>query len=382
MNTTPNNIQMVDLTTQYARLQPEIDRAIAGVLRSGQYINGDAVREFTGNLAKYTGAKFAIPCANGTDALQIALMSLQLQPGDEVIVPAFTYIAAVEAIAILNLRPVLVDVDEKTFNIDVSKIEKAISPRTRAIIPVHLFGQTCDMEPVMQLAEKYRLFVIEDNAQSLGSIYTFSDGTQKQAGTIGHIGTLSFFPTKNLGCYGDGGAMLTDDETLAKRLKMIASHGQAQKYRHEIIGCNSRLDTIQAAVLNVKLQHLDEFIAARQMAVSSYLSKLESIKWIETPACIPSSTHAYNQFTVKIKNDELKINNYELQQYLKANNIPAMIYYPLPVHQQPAYQSIVRIGSDLGISEKLCNSVLSLPMHTELTEEECNYIAEKVVDKI
>ncbi|GHU69106.1 cell surface polysaccharide biosynthesis protein [Bacteroidia bacterium] len=366
MNITPNNIQMVDLTTQYTRLQPEIDRAIAAVLHSGQYINGNAVREFTGNLAKYTGAKYVIPCANGTDALQIALMSLQLQPGDEVIVPAFTYVAAVEAIAILNLRPVLVDVDEKTFNIDVSKIEEAISPRTRAIIPVHLFGQTCDMEPIMQLAEKYRLFVIEDNAQSLGAIYTFFDGTKKQAGTIGHIGTLSFFPTKNLGCYGDGGALLTNDEILANRLKMIASHGQAQKYCHEIIGCNSRLDTIQAAILDVKLKHLDEFITARQTAASSYLSKLESINWIETPVCIPSSTHTYNQFTIKITNKKRD----NVQQQVKNQGIPTMIYYPLPLHQQPAYQEIVRIGSDLSISEKLCKSVLSLPMHSELTEQQ------------
>jgi dTDP-4-amino-4,6-dideoxygalactose transaminase len=366
---------MVDLTSQYHRLQAEIDQAIANVLHSGQYINGKDVHTFADNLSKYTGAQFAIPCANGTDALQIALMSLHLQTGDEVIVPAFTYTATAEAIALLNLKPVPVDVDWQTFNIDVAKIEAAISPRTKAIIPVHLFGQTADMEPIMQLAGKYHLAVIEDNAQSLGSIYTFSDGTKKHAGNIGDIGILSFFPTKNLGCYGDGGALLTNNETLANRLKMIASHGQAQKYYHEIIGCNSRLDTIQAAVLNVKLRYLDEFIAARQTAASSCLSKLESIYGMEMPFCISSSTHTYNQFTIKISNGKRD----ELRQYLKDKGIPSMIYYPLPLHKQPAYRDIVRISGDLSVSAKLCQSVLSLPMHTELSEEKIQFITEKII---
>jgi len=343
-------------------------------MQSGQYINGPAVHTFSDELAQYTGAQWVVPCANGTDALQIALMSLHLQAGDEVIVPAFTYIATAEAIALLQLCPVVVDVDEKTFNIDVSKIEQAISPRTKAIIPVHLFGQTADMEPLLQIAKKYNLAVIEDNAQSLGSIYTFSDGTKKQAGTMGNMGILSFFPTKNLACYGDGGALLTNNENLAKQLKMIASHGQAKKYYHEIVGCNSRLDTLQAAILSVKLKYLNEFIAVRQQAASEYHTHLQSLDWMELPHCIEHSTHTYNQFTIKISKGKRD----DLQQYLKEKNIPTVVYYPLPLHQQTAYQDLVRIGSDLSVSEKLCRSVLSLPIHTELTKEEIAEIAKQI----
>ncbi|MDR2806422.1 MAG: DegT/DnrJ/EryC1/StrS family aminotransferase, partial [Dysgonamonadaceae bacterium] len=263
-------IQMVDLTTQYKRIQPDMDQAVLAVIRSGQYINGQAVTAFSEDLKRYTGSKHVIPCANGTDALQMALMALDLQPGDEVIVPAFTYAASVEAIALLRLTPVLVDVDPETFNIDAGKIEEAISPKTKAMIPVHLFGQTADMEPLMEIARKRHLYIVEDNAQSIGAVYTFSNGLRKQAGVMGDIGTLSFFPTKNLGAYGDGGALLTNDEALAQSLRMIASHGQAQKYRHERIGCNSRLDTLQAAILNVKLPHLPAYIAARRKAAAAY----------------------------------------------------------------------------------------------------------------
>jgi len=367
-------IQMVDLTTQYERIRPAMDQAMLDVVRSGLYINGEAVAALTEDLRLYTGAKYVIPCANGTDALQIALMALDLHAGDEVIVPAFTYAASAEAIALLQLTPVLVDVDPKTFNIDVRKIEKAISSKTRAIIPVHLFGQTADMEPLMEIAQKYHLYVIEDNAQSIGSIYTFSSGIQKQAGTVGDIGTLSFFPTKNLGCYGDGGAMLTDDESLAGRLRMIASHGQSQKYRHERIGCNSRLDTLQAAVLRVKLRHLASYVFARRKAASAYNAGLKTVSWIETPECLPASTHVYHQYTIKIKNGQRD----NVQQYLKTQGIPSTVYYPLPLQEQPAFRNIVRTSCDLNETRAICQSVLSLPMHTELEDKQIAKIMEEI----
>lgn len=368
-------IQMVDLVNQYKKIQEEMDSAILEIVRSGQYINGQIVRDFMDKLAGYTGARYAIPCANGTDALQISLMALDLQPGDEVIVPSFTYAAAAESVALLNLIPVAVDVDKDTFNIDTNKIEEAISPKTKAIIPVHLYGQTCNMEPIMKIAKENNLYVIEDNAQSVGSIYTFSDNTQKQAGCIGHIGTLSFFPTKNLSCYGDGGAMLTNDEVLAKRLKMIALHGQSEKYRHEIIGCNSRLDNIQAAVLNVKLKYLDEYNKIRQQTAKRYDELLSTFTGkLETPYCIPSSTHVYHQYTIKIKNNKRN----DFKEYLNKSDIPSMIYYHIPLHQQPAFKDIIRIGGDLSVSENLCQTVLSLPMHTELEEEQLVYIADQI----
>ena len=368
------SIQMVDLTTQYERIQADIDRAVLEVIRSGQYINGEAVTAWAEDLKLYTGAKHVIPCANGTDALQIALMALGLQPGDEVIVPAFTYVACVEVIALLRLTPVLVDVDPKTFNIDVRKIEAAVSSKTRAIIPVHLFGQTADMEALMEIAQKHHLYVVEDNAQSIGSIYTFSNGLQKQAGLIGDIGTLSFFPTKNLSCYGDGGALLTDNESLAQQLRMIASHGQSQKYRHECIGCNSRLDTLQAAVLRVKLPHLASYIFARRKAAAAYDTGLNALAWIETPACIPASTHVFHQYTIKIRNGQRD----NVRQYLKTQGIPTMVYYPLPLHEQPAFRNIVRRVGNLIETETLCQSVLSLPMHTELSNEQIATIIEKI----
>ena len=361
---------MVDLTTQYRRIKDEIDCAVLNVIGSGRYINGEAVGKLAAELAAYIGSEHVVPCANGTDALQIAMTALGLYAGDEVIVPAFTYAAAAEAVALLSLIPVAVDVHPRTFNIDVNKIEEAISPKTKAIIPVHLFGQTADMEPLMRIARRHNLFVVEDNAQSIGSVYTFSDGTQKQAGTIGDIGVLSFFPTKNLGCYGDGGALLTNDKALAKKLQMITIHGQSQKYVHQIVGCNSRLDTLQAAVLQVKLSYLDDYIRLRKKLASQYDAGLKSLRdRIETPYCIPKSNHVYNQYTLIVKE-----NRDGLQQYLKEKDIPTTVYYPLPLHFQPAFKDIVRIVGDLSVSEKLCRSVLSLPMHTETDDEQTQYI--------
>jgi dTDP-4-amino-4,6-dideoxygalactose transaminase len=370
-------IQMVDLTTQYQRIQAEMEEAVLEVLRSGKYINGDAVQAFAAELSGYTGAKHVIPCANGTDALQIALMALDLHSGDEVIVPAFTYAAAAEVVALLGLKPVLIDVCPQTFNMDVHKIERAITSKTKVIIPVHLFGQSADMEPLLQISRKYKLSVVEDNAQSIGSVYTFSDGNQKQAGTIGDIGTLSFFPTKNLGAYGDGGALLTDNDSLAQKLKMITIHGQSKKYFHELVGCNSRLDTLQAAILNVKLPHLNSYISARQKVARLYDEGLSSLTdLLETPYCIPASTHVYNQYTLKIKGNKRD----DLQKYLKAKGIPAMVYYPLPLYHQAAYKYVAKIGSDLDETERLCESVLSLPLHTELDEEQIHFIIEQIAN--
>ena len=368
-------IQMVDLTTQYQRIQAEIDRAALDVIRSGRYINGEAVGKLAAGLSAYTGSEYVIPCANGTDALRIALAALDLQPGDEVIVPAFLYVAAAEAAVLLRLIPVAVDVHPRTFNIDVNRIEEAISPKTKAIIPVHLFGQTADMEPLMQIARRHGLFVIEDNAQSIGSVYTFSNGIQKQAGTIGDIGILSFFPTKNLGCYGDGGALTTNDKALAEKLRMMTIHGQSQKYVHQIVGCNSRLDTLHAAVLLVKSAYLDDYIHSRRKLASWYNAGLKLLNDLfETPYCIPESSHVYNQYTLIVKE-----NRDGLQQYLKEKGIPTTVYYPLPLHLQPAFKKRVRIAGDLKTSEKLCRSVLSLPMHTEVDGEQAQYIINQLI---
>jgi dTDP-4-amino-4,6-dideoxygalactose transaminase len=368
---------MVDLISQYEQIQKEMDSAVLGVIRSGKYINGEAVEELASGLSEYTGVKQVIPCANGTDALQIALMSLDLQPGDEAIIPAFTYAATAEAIALLKLTPVVVDVNPLTFNIDVAKIEEAVSPKTKVIVPVHLFGQTADMEPLMRIARQHGLYVIEDNAQSIGSVYTFSNGVQKQAGAIGDIGTLSFFPTKNLGCYGDGGALLTDNESLARKLRMIALHGQSRKYTHEIIGCNSRLDTLQAAILKVKLPYLTSYIKARKKVAEKYNAGLATLSDLfETPGCLPSVTHVYHQYTLKIAHNQRE----SLQKYLKEKGIPSMIYYPTPLQEQPAFKDIVRVGSDLSETGKLCQSVLSLPMHTELDDKQIEYIIHQLAN--
>ena len=368
-------IQMVDLIGQYISFNKEMDDAILQIVKSGQYINGPEVQAFANALSDYTGAEHVIPCANGTDALQIALMASGLTPGDEVIVPAFTYAAAIEAVALLKLTPVFVDIEAETFNIDANKIAEAISPKTKAIIPVHLFGQVADMETILEISDKNNIFVIEDNAQSIGAEFIFSNETKKQAGTMGNIGTLSFFPTKNLGCYGDGGAMMTNDEELAKKLKMITQHGQAVKYHHQIIGCNSRLDTIQAAILTVKLQYLNQFTDSRRKAAGFYSEHLQELsEFIVLPAKKTYSSHVYNQFTIRVKNGKRD----ELQAFLKEKKIPTIIYYPLPVHQQAAFRDISRIGGNLSISEDLCNSVLSLPIHTELDSEQLNYIVEQI----
>ncbi len=363
-------IQMVDLHGQYLKIKPEVDRGIQQVIDTCAFINGPQVKEFAKQLEEYSGAKHVITCANGTDALQIALMALDLKPGDEVIVPAFTYVASAEVIGLLGLTPVMVDVDPKSFNVTAENIKAAITDKTKAIIPVHLFGQSCDMEPIMQLAKEHNLYVIEDNAQAIGAVYTFSDGTKKHTATIGHIGCTSFFPSKNLGCYGDGGAIFTNDDALAEKLRMIANHGQKVKYHHSVIGCNSRLDTIQAVILSAKLPHLDEYCHARKAAADYYSANLKDVDGIEVPEEIPSSTHVYHQYTLKVKNGKRD----ELKEFLASKGIPAMIYYPLPLQQQEAFKSITRAAQSLDIAQELADSVLSLPIHTELTPEQQDVI--------
>ncbi len=369
-----DKIQMVDLHRQYLRLRPELDLAMQEVMDTCAFINGPQVQRFASHLSSCLDVPYVIPCGNGTDALQIALMALDLKPGDEVIVPAFTYVAAAEVVSLLGLIPVWVDVDEKTFNINPWMIESAISPKTRAIVVVHLFGQCCDMEKIRQIAEQNHLYVVEDNAQSLGAEVLFSDGTRRKAGTIAHIGTTSFFPSKPLACYGDGGAVMTSDDRLAERIRMIANHGQLQKYHHKIIGCNSRLDTLQAAVLDVKLPHLEEFTAARQLVAKRYDEAFDQDSRWQIPCKAPYSTHVYHQYTLQVADGKRD----DLQQYLKEKGIPSMVYYPLPLHKQTAFYGFSRIGSVLSVSEKLVQSVLSLPIHTEMTDEEVDYIIETV----
>ena len=367
-------MQMVDLHGQYLKIKNETDAGINQVIENSSFINGPQVKEFASELAQYIGCKHVITCGNGTDALQIALMALNLKPGDEVIVPAFTYVASAEVIGLLGLTPVMVDVDYNTFNVTVKNIEKALSSKTKAIIPVHLFGQSCDMEPIMELAQKHNLYVIEDNAQAIGARYTFSDGTVKFTGNIGHIGCTSFFPSKNLGCYGDGGAIFTNDDTLGEKLRMIANHGQQIKYHHKVIGCNSRLDTIQAAVLKAKLPHLDEYCAARYAAAQYYTSALKGVDGIITPVEQPNSTHVYHQYTLKVldgKRDALK-------QYLADKGIPSMIYYPLPLQQQEAFMHITRAAEKLDTATELAVSVLSLPIHTEITREQQDMVIDAI----
>ena len=358
---------MVDLKGQYLKIKEEIDEGIEQVINDTSFINGPIVKQFSDNLSKYMGGCHVIPCANGTDALQIALMALELKPGDEVIVPAFTYVASAEVIGLLGLTPVMVDVDYDSFNVTVDNIKKGLSPKTKAIIPVHLFGQSCDMEPILSFSKEHNLFVIEDNAQAIGAEYTFSDGHKEKTGTMGTIGCTSFFPSKNLGCYGDGGAIFTKDAGLAEKLRMIANHGQRVKYHHTVIGCNSRLDSIQAAVLNVKLKHLNEYCQARYEAACYYTEKLKAFdpeeKYIVTPMELHNSTHVYHQYTLKIKDGKRDA----LKQYLADAGIPAMIYYPLPLQEQDAFKPITRAAENLNNSKEIAYSVLSLPIHTEMT---------------
>ena len=362
---------MVDLATQYQHIKNEIDTAIDEVLKSTAFINGPAVREFKENLGKHLGVQHVIPCANGTDALQLAMMALDLQPGDEVITATFTYVATAEVIALLKLTPVLVDVEEDSFLIDPEKIEKAITKRTKAIVPVHLFGQCADMEHILDIAKRHGLYVIEDTAQAINADYQFSDGRVMKAGTIGHIGCTSFFPSKNLGCYGDGGALFTNDDQLAEKLRMIANHGQKVQYYHDIIGVNSRLDTIQAAILNIKLRKLDDYTRARQKAAECYDRAFADHPLIKTPSRVSNSTHVFHQYTLTL---DSKVNRDGLKKYLADNQIPAMIYYPVPLHQQKAYQSDRYKTGDFPVAEHLAESVISLPMHTELTKEQQDYI--------
>lgn len=367
-------LQMVDLHGQYLKIKNEVDAGISQVIESSAFINGPQVKEFAGKLADYVHCKHVITCGNGTDALQIALMALDLKPGDEVIVPAFTYVASAEVIGLLGLTPVMVDVDYNTFNVTLKNIEKALSPKTKAIIPVHLFGQSCDMAPIMEFANKHKLYVVEDNAQAIGARYTFPDGSAKFTGTIGHIGCTSFFPSKNLGCYGDGGAIFTDDDVLGERLKMIANHGQQVKYHHMVIGCNSRLDTIQAVVLNAKLPHLDEYCEARYAAAQYYTSALKGIDGIITPVEQPNSTHVYHQYTLKVLNGKRNA----LKQYMADNGIPSMIYYPLPLQQQEAFSNITRAAESLDTAAELAASVLSLPIHTEISHEQQDMVIDAI----
>lgn len=374
MTTKNRNIQMVDLKGQYQKIKKEIDEAIAEVIDSTQFIGGPILNEFKDNLAQQLNVAHTIPCANGTDALQIALMALGLKPGDEVIVPAFTYVATAEVIALLNLKPVMVDVDPDTFNVTAQILEEVINSHTKAIVPVHLFGQSADMEPIMKLANEHKLFVVEDNAQAINADYTFSNGEIKKAGTIGHIGTTSFFPSKNLGCYGDGGAIFCNDVTLAQKIKMMANHGQSKRYHHATIGCNSRLDAIQAAVLNIKLKHLDDYCLARQEVAQAYDAAFKDINELTIPARQANSTHVFHQYTLKVSSGKRD----KLSAYLKDHQIAHGIYYPLPLYKQKAYSSLHN-GTLLPVTEELCQSVISLPIHTEMDEDTLSYIIDKVV---
>lgn len=376
MSTLTKKIQMVDLKGQYLKIKDAVDKGIQEVIDNTAFINGPAVKEFQADLEKYLRVKHVIPCANGTDALQIAMMALGLKPGDEVITANFTYVATAEVIGLLGLTPVLVDVYADTFTIDVAAIEKAITPKTKAIVPVHLYGQCAEMDKIMELAKKHNLFVIEDVAQAIGADYTMPDGAKKKAGTIGTIGCTSFFPSKNLGCYGDGGAIYTNDDELAKKLKMIAHHGQSVQYVHDVLGVNSRLDTIQAAVLKVKLQHLDEYAAARNRAADFYDKKFASHPKVKIPVRAKNSTHVFHQYTLQLNG----VDRNKMREYLQERNIPSMIYYPIPLHLQNAYKSERYKAGDFPVTEKLCASVISLPMHTEMDEETLNYISDNVLN--
>lgn len=369
-------IQMVDLKSQYEKIKTEIDKGIQEVIDNTAFINGPAVKAFQSDLENYLQVKHVIPCANGTDALQIAMMALGLKPGDEVITADFTYVATAEVIGLLGLTPVLVDVNPETFDINVAEVERHITPKTKAIVPVHLYGQCCDMEAIMALAKKHNLYVIEDVAQALGADYIFSDGRRQKAGTIGTIGCTSFFPSKNLGCYGDGGAIYTNNDELAANLRMIAHHGQSRQYVHDVVGVNSRLDSIQAAVLKVKLAHLDEYAKARNNAADFYDKAFAGNSKIKTPVRAKHSTHVFHQYTLTLNG----INRDKLKEFLAEKNIPSMIYYPIPLHMQNAFKSNRYKDGDFPVTEQLCQNVISLPMHTELNEDTLKYITDSVLE--
>ncbi|MCB0539044.1 MAG: DegT/DnrJ/EryC1/StrS family aminotransferase [Bacteroidetes bacterium] len=368
-------IQMVDLKTQHDKLQPELNNKILEVVESTAYIKGEEVSLFEQELAEYLGVKHVIACANGTDALQLAMMALGLKSGDEVITANFTYVATAEIIALLKLKPVLVDVDPKTFNIDIQALKNAITPKTKAIVPVHLFGQCADMEPILELAKKHNLYVVEDTAQSLSAKYFFSNGTAKMAGTIGDIGTTSFFPSKNLGCMGDGGALFTNNDELALKLKMIANHGQSRTYYHDLVGVNSRLDSIQAAVLRIKLRQLNNYSVNRYNAAQYYNELLENVDAIQAPFEAVNSTHVFHQYVLKTKG----IDRDKLKSYLLENNVPCNIYYPVPLNKQKAY---LDLDSEYPVTESLCKEVIALPIHTELQKEQQDYIVSKIKEFI
>jgi len=371
-------IKMVDLQTQYQNIKTQIDSAIQQVIDSTAFINGPVVNDFKQDLEKYLNVKHVIPCANGTDALQIALMSLDLKPGDEVITPTFTFISTVEVVALLGLKPVFADVNPDTFNINVDDIKKLITKNTKAIIPVHLFGQCADMEEIMSIAKENNIYVIEDNAQAIGADFFFSNGKISKSGTIGDIGCTSFFPSKNLGCYGDGGALFTNSDALAEKLSYIVNHGMKKRYYHDYIGVNSRLDTLQAAILKVKLQYLDNYIAARQKAAAFYDKAFASEPKLKIPMRFAKSSHVFHQYTLQA----VDFPRNELLNFLKEKQIPAMIYYPIPIHLQKAYQHYVKAGDNYPISEHLSKFVFSLPMHTELDEEQLEYITNSVLEFI
>jgi UDP-2-acetamido-2-deoxy-ribo-hexuluronate aminotransferase len=368
-------IQMVDLKTQYKHIKPEIDQAVLDVIASAAFINGKPVQDFATHLAAYLGVKHVIPCANGTDALQIAMMALDLQPGDEVITPSFTYIATTEVVALLRLKPVFVDVDPQTFCMNPNALEAAITPKTKAIVPVHLYGHTAPMQEILDIAAKHNLYVIEDTAQAMGADYIFPDGTKAKAGTMGHVGCTSFFPSKNLGCYGDGGAMYTNDSALAEKLKMVANHGQNRRYYHDLIGCNSRLDTIQAAILDIKLSHLDNYNEARQKAADYYDKAFANNPKIKVPCRAPYSNHVFHQYTLILEG----VNRDGLNEYLAQKGIPSMIYYPVPSHRQKAFKFYGGDSFQLPITDWLTERVISLPMHTELSEDVQDHIITEVL---
>ena len=369
---------MVDLVSQYEKMKPTIDSAILNVIENAQFINGPEVTGFKAELEQYLDVKHVIPCANGTDALQIALMALGLKAGDEVITPSFTYIATTEVMALLGLKPVFIEVNPDTFCIDATKIEAAISSKTKAIVPVHLYGQAAPMNEIMEIAKRHNLFVIEDNAQAIGCDYQLADGKTVKTGTIGQIGCTSFFPSKNLGCFGDGGAIFTNDDELAVKLKMISNHGQSKQYHHDVVGCNSRLDTIQAAVLRIKLKELDNYNSARQKVAEHYDNFFRQFPQIITPARAEKSTHVFHQYTLKLEG----LDRNEMKAFLAEKDIPAMIYYPIPAHRQKMFDVFDSSNTNLPITDWLTEKVISLPIHTEMTEEQLNKICSTVADFI
>jgi len=371
-------IQMVDLMSQYQKIKPAIDSAILNVIENAQFINGPEVSSFQTELEKYLGVKHVIPCANGTDALQIALMALNLNPGDEVITPSFTYIATTEVMALLKLKPVFVEVDKDTFCIDPAVIEAAITPKTKVIVPVHLYGQAANMEAIMDIASKHGLKVIEDNAQAIGSDYYFSNGKTAKTGTIGDIGCTSFFPSKNLGCYGDGGAICTNNDELAAQMRMIANHGQSKRYYHDVVGCNSRLDSIQAAVLRIKLKELDNYIAARIKVADHYDNFFAQFDGIKSPVRGNESKHVFHQYTLTLEG----IDRDTMNSYLATRDVPSMIYYPVPAHKQKMFAAFGSENTKLPITDWLTERVISLPIHTEMEQEQLDYICSSVADFI